>query len=242
MYGRFRFVAFPGAGDDALRTSRHGIHRLLQHAIALGAALGVSVAATARAQSATEFWPELDVFWRPAEHQRTLLELSSSTERESKEREATIGLYQDYLRLPAVYFRGGYRFTFSTHDASYRESRIVGEITATAHTWGRIRLVNRSRGELRWVNDDYSYRIRDRLHLQRTPVDDQRGRALGPYVTFEAYYDSRYNTIARLGGRVGSDVRINNRVIVDPYVARQNNSRGTPVIVNALGITMKFSY
>src|SRR3954468_15635875 len=26
----------------------------------------------------SEFWPELDVYWTPAEHQRTFLELSSS--------------------------------------------------------------------------------------------------------------------------------------------------------------------
>jgi hypothetical protein len=200
------------------------------------------MAAVGMAQAVTEFWPEFNFYWRPAEHQRTVLELSSSTERESQKREATVGLYQDYLRLPAVYFRIGYRFTFSTRDASYRESRIVNEVTATVHTWGRLRLVNRSRLELRWVNNDYSYRVRDRLHLQRLPVDDRHGRALGPYVTFEAYYDSRYNTIDRLGGRVGTDVRINNRIVIDPYLARQNNTRSTPTIVNALGITTKFSY
>ena len=67
------------------------------------------------------------MYWRPAVHQRTFLELSSSTEREGTKRESTVGLYQDYLSLPKGYLRAGYRFTFSTRDASYRESRIVGE-------------------------------------------------------------------------------------------------------------------
>src|SRR3954454_16593134 len=31
----------------------------------------------------TEDWPELDIFWRPTEHQRTMLELSAVAERES---------------------------------------------------------------------------------------------------------------------------------------------------------------
>ena len=102
----------------------------------------------------TELWPELDVYWRQAEHQRSFLELSASAEHEGTKREGTIGLYQDYLRLPAGYFRGGYRFTFSTRDASYRESRLVGEATLSAYEAGTTRLLNRTRAELRWVNGE----------------------------------------------------------------------------------------
>ena len=160
------------------------------------------VRAGAWAQS-TELWPELDVYWRPAEHQRTFLELSSSTEREGTKREATIGLYQDYLSLPKGYLRAGYRFTFSTRDASYRESRIVGEGVLTAYSSDKARLLNRTRVELRWVNGAYSYRLRDRLHLQRLAAKNSR-LGLAPYATFEVYYDSREGRISRLAGRIGS--------------------------------------
>src|SRR3954467_5991044 len=113
-------------------------------------------ASASHAQSATsEVWPELDVYWTPAEHQRTFLELSSSSEREGPKREATVGLYQDYLRLPAAYFRAGYRYTFSTRDNSYRESRIVGESAFRIYSRTLLRLVNRTRVELRDVNDDW---------------------------------------------------------------------------------------
>lgn len=190
---------------------------------------------------ATELWPELDIYWTPAAHQRTFLELSSSTDREGPEREDTIGLYQDYLMLPAGYLRGGFRYTFSSHDNSYREYRFVGE--ATFRTWSRgmARLVNRTRLELRDVNNDWSYRIRDRLHFQRVPVN-QKGLALAPYITFEAYYYSQYNTIARVGGRVGSEAHIHGPASIDLYVARQNNSRTAPRYVNALGLTVKLNY
>jgi hypothetical protein len=195
-----------------------------------------------QAQGTSELWPELHVYWTPAEHQRTFLELSASSERESSKREATIGLYQDYLRLPRAFFRAGYRFTFSTHDASYRESRGVAEANVTMATWGKLRLINRTRAELRWINGDESYRLRDRLHLQRVS-SDTRGPAWAPYVTCEAYYDSRYAGFSRIAGRLGTEARIRGPVTTDVYVARQNNLRGiSPPYVNALGLIMKLQY
>jgi hypothetical protein len=202
--------------------------------------LGTASAASAQS-SANEIWSELDVFWRPAQHQRTFLELSRRTEQEGKEPEATIGLYQDYLNLPLLYLRAGFRYTASLSDASYRESRIVGETTVTAYSTRVVRVLNRSRAEFRWVNSEYSYRLRDRVQVQRVPPDPN-GLALAPYGTFEAYYDSRYNTIARIGGRIGSEAHVHGPFSIDLYLARQNNSRSEPKYVNALGLTGKLSY
>jgi len=189
----------------------------------------------------SEWWPELDVYWQPAEHQRSFLELSASAEQEGSKRQATAGLYQDYLFLPNGYVRGGYRYTFSTHDASYRESRLVGEWVERVFSHGMLRLVNRARFEMRWVNGDPSYRIRERLHLQRVPPKPH-GLALAPYGTFEVYYDSRFGAVSRLAGRVGSEARLVGPASVDVYVARQDNLRESPSYVNALGVTVKLVY
>jgi Protein of unknown function (DUF2490) len=199
------------------------------------------------AQSAvTESWPEVDVYWQPAVHQRTMLELSMVTERESATREAAtrdaaIGLYQDYVSLPFGYIRGGYRYTFSTHDASYRESRIIAEGVGSRKIGSRVRALNRTRVEWRWINGDPSYRVRDRVQVQLESTATH-GPAWTPYGTFEAYYDSRFNTVSRLGGRVGAEARITHRLSTDLYVARVVNSRDSPPAVNALGITLKVSY
>ena len=198
--------------------------------------------AVAHAQKpTTQFWPELDVYWTPAVHQRTFLESSSSTEQDGPKREDSIGLYQDYLMLPAGYVRAGLRYTHSVNDNSYQEFRFVGE--GTFRTWSRglARLVSRSRIEIRDVNSDWSYRIRERLHLQRIPVH-QNGLAIAPYITLEAYYYSQYNTIARLGGRVGSEAHVYGPAWVDLYIARQDNTRTLPKYVNALGLTAKLTY
>ncbi len=189
----------------------------------------------------TENWPELDVFWRPAEHQRTMLELSAVAEREGAKRDTAVGLYQDYLNLPFGYIRGGFRYTFSTRDASYREPRIVAEGVASKAIWSHFRALNRTRFEWRWVNGDPSYRIRDRVQVQLVSTANT-GPAWTPYGTFEAYYDSRYSTISRLGARVGTEARISRRLSTDLYIARQDNSRGTPTAVNALGLVLKLNY
>jgi len=206
---------------------------------AVAAAL-IVVVRSAGAQT-SELWPELDVYWQPAEHQRTFLELSASAEQEGSKRQATAGLYQDYLFLPNGYVRGGYRFTFSTHDASYRESRLVGEWVERVLSHGMARLVNRARFEMRWVNGEPSYRIRERLHFQRVPPKP-RGLALAPYGTVEVYYDSRFGAISRLAGRVGTEARLVGPASVDAYVARQDNLRESPSYVNALGMTIKLVY
>jgi hypothetical protein len=189
----------------------------------------------------TENWPGLDIYWRPAEHQRTFLEASAVAEREGAKRDAAIGFYQDYLSLPFGYVRGGYRFTFSTRDASYRESRIVAEAVASKAVWSRFRALNRTRAEWRWINGEPSYRVRDRVQVQLVSTATH-GPAWTPYGTIEAYYDSRYNTISRIGERVGTEARISRRVSTDIYAARQDNSRGSPQAVNALGVTLKLSY
>jgi hypothetical protein len=201
----------------------------------------LSAAQDTGASGTTEVWPELDIYWRQAEHQRNFFELSASTEREGAKREATVGAYQDFLRLPAVFFRGGFRYTFSTRDASYRESRMVGEATYALYSSSFARLLNRTRGELRWVNGEYSYRLRDRLHLQHQSRSTS-GPAPSPYITFEAYYDSRFRSIVRIGGRIGTEARLGGPVAIDVYIARQNNSRSSPKYVNALGVTTKLSY
>ena len=214
--------------------TRHGV--LPQICMAL-LSVTASMAAAGAQSAAIEVWPEVDVLWRPTDRYRSMFELSASTEREGSRQEGTLGLYQDYLWLPRGYARVGYRFTFSRRDASYRESRAVAEVTISGGIAPGTRLLNRTRTELRWVNSRYSYRLRDRIQLQHALRDS--GRALAPYGTAEAYYDSRHRALSRIGGRIGTDLRITRRVVTDVYVARQNNSRDEPRYVNAFGIVLK---
>jgi hypothetical protein len=136
--------------------------------------------------------------------------------------------------------RAGYRFTFSTRDASYRESRIVTEGVLTTYSSEMARLVNRTRVELRWVNGAYSYRVRDRLHLQRLAAKGAvRPRALRHVRGVLRFARREHLAVA---GRIGSEARLGGPVSIDVYIARQNNLHSTPRYVNALGITTKLEY
>ena len=213
----------------------------MRHAL-VGLLTPIAFAASARAQNpVTELWPELDVAWQPARHQRTFLELSDKTEREGPTHQASIGLYQDYTSLPRFYVRVGYRETFSVRDASYRESRIVTEGTITAYSAPLVRVLNRTRAEFRFINRVYSYRVRDRVQVQRLSRA-AKGLRPSPYLSLEPFYDSRYTTIARMEYRLGTEIRIAKPATLDLYYGRQNNTRGTPTNINALGITAKLGF
>ena len=193
------------------------------------------------AQTTAELWPELDVYWRTSSRLRSVLEMSLSTEHERTNREATVGLFEDYLGLPRGYLRGGFRYTFSTTDASYRESRAVGDVVLRVYGRERVRLVNRTRTELRWVNGEYSYRLRDRLHLQRL-ARDSTGRGWAPYGTTEVYYDSRFAAIPRVAGRIGCEARLGARARIDVYIAHQHDTRPERANVSAFGVTTRLTY
>lgn len=220
-------------GADRVIPLRPARFALLAFALAVPRALS--------GQTTGEIWPELDVYWTTSPRLRSVLEMSLSTERERTNREATIGVFQDYLGLPRGYVRAGLRYTFSTTDATYKEWRGVGDAVLRIFRRDRIRLINRTRAELRHVNGDNSYRVRDRLHLQRL-AEDSTGRAWAPYGTTEVYYDSRVAGFSRLAGRVGTEARLSGRARIDVYVAHQHDIRPEHARTTALGVTTRLTY
>ena len=187
------------------------------------------------AQVSNEIWPETDVSWRPAKHQRTYFEFLWQSEREEDKREAKVGLYQDYLFLPHGFLRAGYRYVFSTRNGNHKESRIVTEGTLNGLAKGAT-FGFRTLGEFRWINGVYSYRIRERLRVEN------EARRVKPFVSIEAFYDSRFRTVARLEGRLGAQLKIRGPVSLEPYYVRQENSRTKPSDINALGLKLAFAF
>ena len=59
---------------------------------------------------------------------------------------------------------------------------------------------------------------------------------------FEAYYDSRFRTIARLEPRVGSTFRLGGPASMDLYYMREDNLRGKPAYVNIGGLIIQLAY
>jgi hypothetical protein len=199
----------------------------------VAAAIGLAVAA-AHAQT-TEYRPELDVYWRSADHARTFLQLAGQDEESQTPHNPLIGLFEDFLFVPDGYVRGGYRYSLDTY-----ESRPLVEAALRVFKAGPVRLLTRSRVEWRWVDGKYSYRARERLELGRIPPP--KGLGLAPYAMFEAYYDSRFRTIARLEPRGGSTLQLGGPVSMDLYYMREDNLRGKPAYVNIGGLIIQLAY
>ncbi len=199
------------------------------------AALGVALAAaTAHAQQ-TQWRPELDFYYKWSNDTRTFLQIAGQAENGDLARDPLIGLFQDYLFVPDGYVRAGYRYNLRSY-----ESRPLIETMFRMFKAGPVRMLNRNRVEWRWVDGKYSYRVRDRVQLQRVPPP--HGLGLAPYAMFEAYYDSRYHTIARLAPRAGTTMRLTGSASVDLYYMRQDDLRGKPAYANIGGLIITFSY
>jgi len=200
----------------------------------LAAAVIAIATAAGRAQT-TQYRPELDVYWKSSDHARTFFQLAGQAEHAPVSRDPLIGLFEDFLFVPDGYVRGGYRYNLHSY-----ESRALVELAFRVFKAGPVRFLNRNRVEWRWVDGKYSYRARERVQLQRVPPP--KGLGLAPYAMFEAYYDSRFRTIARLAPRLGSEARLGGPASMDLYYLRQDNLRGKPAYVNIGGLIIKLSY
>ena len=199
------------------------------------AALGLAVAAASSRAQTTEYRPELDFYYKSADHARTFLQIAGQADNTGLSHDPLVGLFEDFLFAPDGYIRGGYRYNFRSY-----ESRPLVEATFRVFKAGPVRMLNRNRVEWRWVDGKYSYRARDRVELGRVPPP--KGLGLAPYAMFEAYYDSKPRTIDRLAPRVGTTMRVMGPASIDLYYLRQDNLRSKPVYKNIGGLIFQFSY
>ena len=125
--------------------------------------------------------------------------------------------------------RVGYRYSWELTEPAagtepYREHRLVAEVNERPKWGSRAELMNRTRFELRWIDAVPSWRLRERI-LAGRKVELKHQIVLTPYGTFEASFDSRYNTINRLRMSIGAATRFNSRYMLDTYFARQLDTR-----------------
>lgn len=194
----------------------------------------------ASAQTQSEWWPELDVFWQPSERFRVFALAGISRAAETRHREGTLGLHVDWLRLPRGYVRVGYRSISDIPRGEDREQRGIAELTVY-EPLGGARLANRTRLDLRWIAGDFSLRLRDRLRLERPVVTPWRQR-LVPYAMDEVFYDFRYRAIVRNRVQLGAEFPLTPHVGLDLFYLRQDDSRSDVRHVNALGVALVLSY
>jgi hypothetical protein len=195
----------------------------------------------AGAEDHVEFWPELDAWLPLTQPTRLLFTVSGTRDRETGDRtDADLALYIDYRASDRISWRAGYVYSSgkpaSAEEEGSVENRLVGDFNYRWAFGNATRLTDRTRLDLRDVDGDFSYRLRNRLRLEyETHV---RSWTVTPYVNVEAFYDDRFHAVSRYRLELGGTASITRAVEVEVYVGRQRDSHPSTKCTNGIGLTL----
>ena len=123
-----------------------------------------------------------------------------------------------------------------------KEHKIMLDATVRWAFTGKLLLSNRNRFEIRWVNGDTHFRIRERVLLERPLTIQVKNfkRKITPFGTGEAIWDQRYKkwNIFRYGG--GVEIQLIRRTSLDFYYERMRCV--TCIDPNTNILTMRLNY
>lgn len=227
--------------------------------IRTGFAFVLLACAPAPAQdTAGQFRSELDVFLNTGTRTRVLVQnFDDDTPRTDSSSVTFAGFFElalrplfrrqlrtelDVFRQKYLTFRAGYlRRTSVTDGEATRENRLIAELTARYPLKSNFILVDRNRGEFRFVeNRPFSERYRNRLALEH---DVKLGRlGLTPYIYDEVFFDARYEAFTTNRLAAGIQILAGRHMIWEPYVMRQHNTRGTPRYTNAVALKLSLFF
>jgi hypothetical protein len=204
----------------------------------------LAIGAAAHSRTRNEVWPELKLWFHLTEQTRLLLTASGTRDAESGDRtQGAYGLYFDYRANEHISCRAGYVYLAGVSQAGERNSvehREVLDFNYSLQIADHTQLGDRTRVDLRDMNDERTYRLRNRLRLDR---ELQVGHVtLGPYASLEAFYDSHLGRVNRFRLELGTTVPTGKQVAWDFYLVRQRDVSPKTQFVNAVGITLNITY
>jgi hypothetical protein len=238
-----------------VRASGNRAGRLLGSLVAFVCA-GLSFAGSARADDASELWPELNGFLQLNERSRAFFDAAYALGKESDLKSVAIAAAldvslkpiarkdlhtKDWQRNKYLWGRVGYTRIFEATDSTgveVVENRGVAALYGRAPLPAAVWLETRTRADFRWIGDEYSNRYRFRLDLSRevTILD----HVAVPYCNVEWFYDTRYDDWARTLLTVGAEVSVSDHFRYEIYLARQADRLPEDKDITALGIVLKW--
>jgi hypothetical protein len=212
--------------------------------------------AVSQEEAQSEFWPELDVYYR-LDSQWRLFGLASVTRaREVEYTDVQLGTAIDYSAYPIAplvsvvatdyeryrvfQFRLGYTYSraIGENSGDYLEHRCAVDASIRIPVTERLLLSVRNRGDFRDINGTSSFRYRNRIRVERQT--ETALVTLNPYLSAEIYYDSRYEMWNRQSYAAGIEWTLSAEFVLETYYQRQNDSRSSPSAVNAFGLVLSF--
>lgn len=216
--------------------------------------LAISVA-QAQTQTAEEFWPELDLFWKLSPSLRLDFTGKSTRDQDESTSDRAAGVYLDifFPRFKPILFRRiselddtrmqriKVRVAYQYHHSFQQTPVVVEHRPFVDGTWTWVfprdfLASDRNRFEFRIKNGVYSWRYRNRFRVER----DVRlaGHTITPFVSGEAFYDSAPAAWNRFRFETGTVVPLGSHLGVESYYARQIIEYSSIRNINALGLTL----
>jgi hypothetical protein len=165
----------------------------------------------ATAETSTQFWPEIDGYFRLTDRTRLFLMATASRAEQApghsgraSRQDMQLGAHLDVTLSPV-----------------FRTDLAKGD-------WQRNRYL--------WMRIGYRYRLR----LQVEKSYKHEGRALVPFVNAEAFYDTRYDAWIRERYQLGMEIELSQSWRLEPALTHQADERSSPGRINALGLTRKY--
>jgi hypothetical protein len=166
--------------------------------------------------TALEFWPETDIWYRLSPAFRLSAFIPITKYNETKYRDLNVYLQGDYAwgktRIPFTerlmdelraqnmkswMTRAGFMegWSLGENAGAYSEDQLYAELHRRVPIKGNFLISQRLRNDFRWLGDDntFSYRLRYRLMVEK---EYGSGKASWvPYTSVEPTFDSRYSTV-----------------------------------------------
>jgi hypothetical protein len=146
----------------------------------------------------------------------------------------------DVFRSRFLTFRAGYRYvTRLGGSRATTESRGLIEFMAKYPVPLKFVITDRSRLEFRFIHGQgYSTRYRNRLGIEH---DLKAGPVqFTPYVYAEAFYDGRYDAWTTTRYNLGTQFQAGPHLVIEPYGAREHNTRSSTPHTHAIGLKLNF--
>ncbi len=208
--------------------------------LALAALLAALPAMGQDSDTQSQLLPELDAFFKVSSSSRILAVAALTRVLDPGGTDSEAGLYWDHRLSDRVALRGGYRFKYSDppDDPISRESRVQLSADLRFPVGFKLLATDRNLVELRWINGDPSQRYRNRLSLEREFVGFL-GKAHTFVAAAEVFYDTRHHAWSRQEYTAAVQTLVSQKLLVELYYQRQEDSKGSPRHVNAAGLTLQ---
>jgi hypothetical protein len=206
--------------------------------------------------SVTEFFPEIDAYFKLNSNIRFVFQ-AKDTREGGDPTQAEIGPSIEFFLKPLLRLKKVTRFDLDDAKSrplvlaiGYRYVPTAGKPTVnrlepvlTFHLplVAQILLSDRNRADLDWSTGNFTWRYRNRVTLERRIA--LRSYHPAPYASAEVFYESKYSKWSTTALYVGCLFPVGKHIELDPYYEHENNTGKPPnQIINAAGLVLNLHF